>query len=146
MTNSALQFQTNLKLGTGDTVNSITLKQGDWLQTVVYTSLFTDARATTEQTPDWAINRAGYWGDMFYQQSYGSLLWTLKREKLIGKTLLRAEDFCLLALAWLRKAGHVKKIAVQIERITHHRAGIIVTLTLPDGAIRTLNEEFLTDV
>jgi phage gp46-like protein len=146
MSNSALQFTRNDAIGSGDTVNSRSLKQGDWLQAAVFTSLFTDARATEEQTPDWATDQGGYWGDMFYDESFGSLLYTLKREKLTGLTLRRAEDFCKAALAWLKKAGHVKKVAALVEKISAHRAGILITLTLPNGSIKTFNWELLTDV
>jgi phage gp46-like protein len=143
---TALQFQNNLAVGSGDTVNGKTLQQGDWLASVVYTSLFTDARATREQTPDWATHQGGYWGDSFNTRSLGSLLWTLKREKLISSVLLRAEQYCKEALEWLIDKNYVKKISVDVEAIAQHRAGIVIAVTQADGQPRTFDWELFANV
>lgn len=76
------------------------------LETAVLISLFSDARATEDLIPpiDQDGNLRGFWGDVRTQtpgDSTGSLLWTLRREKQLSKTLAAAKGYAEKALQWL---------------------------------------------
>lgn len=105
------------------------LPTGHWLATQIFTSLFSDARATHEEIPPGETERGGYWGDTFSSRSLGSLLWTLRREKLTPPILLRARDICLQALAWLLDEGHITTVDVQTSVLATDRLGITVICT-----------------
>jgi phage gp46-like protein len=94
-------------------------------------SLFTWRRAPVEhQLP--ARQGLGWWGDSFAQDSIGSHLWLLAREKLTAKTLLRVEDYVRAALHWLLDDGIVHDIQVQVQRDGLERCKINLTLTQAD--------------
>lgn len=113
----------------GDLIGGRALQSGDWLATMVYTSLFTNARADDDNVPAGETDRGGYWGDAFSTRSLGSLLWTMRREKLSPQNLLRIRDICLQALAWLLDAGHITAVDVQTTVLAPDRLQLIVTCT-----------------
>ncbi len=125
----------------GDVLLGKTLTTGDWLATLVYTSLFTDARAAADEVPAGETSRGGYWGDAFSERSLGSLLWTLRREKLTPPVLLRVRDICLQALVWLLDAGHITAVDVQTSVLAADRLGIAVICTRAPGAVETYRYE-----
>lgn len=142
---SALAFTYNITAGAADLVGGRTLATDEWLNVVVFTSLFTDAYAEADERPADEPDHGGYWGDMFHTRSLGSLLWTLRREKITTEIVLRARDICLRALAWLIESGRVRAIDVVTERLAVNRLGIVVQVTRPDGTRTTINQEFVTD-
>lgn len=125
---NALTLFFNTATGSADLLNGRSLQPGDWLKTVIYTSLFTDARASADELPAGETDRQGHWGDLFHSRSPGSLLWTLKRAKLNNDTVLRARDICLSALAWLMPT-QLKTVEVHTERLAANRLGILVQAT-----------------
>lgn len=118
----------------GDLIGGRALATGDWLATVIYTSLFTDARAESDDVPMGETTRGGYWGDAFSPRSLGSLLWTMRREKLSPQNLLRIRDICLQALAWLLDAGRIAAVDVQTSVAAADRLRLTVTCTRSNGS------------
>lgn len=132
----ALSLVFNANLAQADlALNAGSLGGNDWLRTVVHTSLFTNRR-------DPITGQAGYWGDYFSGESYGSLLYTLAREKLHRPTLQRARDYARSALQWLIDGGYVTAISVQTEALSAIRMRLQIVLTLPNGQTTEQNEEF----
>lgn len=132
---NALNIAFNPTTFSADLSLSSILGSREWLQTVVYTSLFTNA-----QDPD--TGEQGHWGDLFSAQSYGSLLWKLRREKLHTPTLRKARDYARSSLLWLTDAGYVTDIDVQASVLSAHRMQLIIRLTLPSGDKTEQLEEF----
>jgi len=134
---NAITICYNETIGTGDmgSVINKSLGGGNWLETAVYTSLFTNKRnpETSEQ---------GYWGDVFNGESYGSLLYTLARSKLYSVTLGKANDYCRDALSWLVKGDYVKSFDVSVSAVNDMKLQLIVVLTLPDNTDVTQIEEY----
>lgn len=146
---SALAMQYHITAGSADLVGGRSLATDEWLRVVVFTALFTDARAAENEIPaGFAAGetaRGGYWGDSFHRRSLGSLLWTLRREKVTNEVVLRARDICRQALAWLLEEGHLRRIDVETERLAANRLGILVTATRNDGVTTRITQEFMTD-
>ena len=120
----------------------------EWLEQAVAISLFTDARLPAgEQAPANNADRQGHWGDTFLavDQSLGSLLWTLRREKLTPAIVNRARDLAIAALRWLLGTSYVTALNIEVERyapandasINYWTLALRVTLSLPDQS--TLN-------
>ncbi|MBJ7537158.1 phage GP46 family protein [Marinomonas transparens] len=92
-----------------------------WLNNAISISLFTDARASDDDTlPDSRQDRRGYWGDMDLDdnQSLGSKLWLLSRSKITQDTLNAMHDYLTEAVQWLIDEGHLLAIKVTVERDT----------------------------
>lgn len=83
------------------------LQRDDGLETAVFLSLFTDRRATADIVPAefQGDDLRGYWGDVAAEagDQFGSLLWTLQREKQTSQVLARAQQYALEALAWMKQ-------------------------------------------
>ncbi len=137
---SALPAVFNTELLTGDLgcIDGAKMPEADWLQTVIYTHLFTNKRDAEQ-------SEGGHWGDMFYDNSFGSLLWTLRREKLTQKTLSSARDICLDALNWLLKLDHVSALDVVVTRAGSRAMSIEVTATLSNNEPYNQVEEYSLD-
>lgn len=90
------------------------LRAEDGLQTAVFLSLFSDARA-----PDGWVGGSdvrGWWPDG-PQDRFGSHLWLLARESLTGDVLARAEGYAEAALLWLVEDGIAERVSVQAARL-----------------------------
>lgn len=141
---TVMQFFNNSAIGTGDIKNGRRIPQGDVVETLIVTSLFTDAYAANDDDlPDGITDRHGCWSDVFHNGQRGSLLWTLRREKITPKNLLRARDICVDALQWLLE-NHIDSLDVQVEKIGSHRAGILVRYS-KDQEQRTYRTELDTN-
>lgn len=130
------------------------LKPGsrEWLEQAVTISLFTDARLPDgSPVPDNSNDRRGHWGDTFMPvgESLGSLLWTLRREKLTTATINQARDMAIDALRWLLATPYVRALNVLAERYRSDSGGdasntwtlaLGISLTLPDGSILPITE------
>ena len=111
-----------------------------WLEQAVVISLFTDARLPDgDESPDGSDDRRGHWGDLYLEgdASLGSLLWTLRREKLTLATVNRARDMAISALTWLLATSWVSALDVSAERCADENGvpwvlALGVTLTLRD--------------
>lgn len=87
----------------------------DGLQTSIILSLFCDARATDDELPDGETQRRGWWADQFSSESNdttGSKLWMLWREKRVPETLRRAQHYCEQALKWMKDDGVASAVSV----------------------------------
>jgi len=125
-----------------DISNGQQLAHDDWITTVIYTSLFTNKRAQNDEVPDDVSDPQGYWGDMFFNESYGSLLWTLRREKIINNLEGRVRTMCLDALAWLLRDNHIESLEVTTERVRgSSRIDILIQYTR-DGIAQEQRESF----
>lgn len=90
----------------------------DGLETAVLISLFSDARASQDMIAEFDRDGdlRGYWGDLDNPaDETGSLLWVLKREKQLSRTLASAREYCERALAWLIEDKVADRVVVATE-------------------------------
>lgn len=90
------------------------------LTTSVVLSLFTDRRAEDDDKPPSGDprDRRGWWADQFATVAgdrFGSRLWLLDRSKRTNEVTLRAKEYVLEALAWMREDKVVASIDVVVE-------------------------------
>lgn len=107
-----------------------------WLENAVTISLFTDALASRDdELSDGSSDRRGYWGDteLSNNESLGSKLWLLKREKITQSVINKARDYCDIALAWLVREQHLTAITVTAQREGHDRITFTIRCQLPKG-------------
>ena len=114
MTDLAITFDADINvLNFAASVSGGDLANDDGLKAAVLYSLFTDKRAESDdEIPDATDDRRGYWGDSVLDESEGSHLWLLTREKQTRETLNRAEAYAREALQWLIDDGHANQIDV----------------------------------
>jgi phage gp46-like protein len=114
---------------------------GSDLQSAVVVSLFTDALATPDFTPnDGSADRRGWWGDSYGDPGdghIGSNLWQLARSKKTQAVLGKAKSYCEQALAWLIADGVAASVAVVTEWQNGIRLAIRVTIAEPNGTVST---------
>lgn len=123
---------TPVPAGAGTVAREVSLDDG--LDTAVYISLFTDARAD----PDSAVDKTdlrGWWGDEF--GPIGSLLWQLTRGKATDEVVAQAKVWAEDSLAWLVTSGVAASATAQAVRIGLHAISIVVTITKPDSTSST---------
>jgi len=96
------------------------LEQDAGLETAAIVSLFTDRRAADDDLlPDPERGKRGWWGDLvsgIEDDKIGSRLWLLEREKTTEETLVRAKQYILESLAWMKEDGITNKIEAKVER------------------------------
>lgn len=128
----ALIYKTGL--GTGDIqLGESGPASAPWLVTAAFMLLFTNCSAPTDQIPDAVSSgQGGYWGDMFFEQSTGSLLWLLERAQATQQTLNSAISYCQAALQPLIAESKLTAVAVTGE-IQNHQISLWMTYTLPSG-------------
>lgn len=99
----------------GDLVLSgVDLDVDDGLVTAILVSLFSDARREEDPAlPTAAQDLRGWWAEE--SPGFGSLLWTLDREKLTPGTLERAREAASTALQWLIADGIAASVGVRTE-------------------------------
>lgn len=112
-------------------IESDDLKTEHGLRSAVAVSLFTDARVTEEELPLGESDPRGWWGDTFLEESIGSKLWLLAREKMTPDVLARAELFCREALAWMIEDGVARQVDVTVEVSGPEMVGILVEVYRP---------------
>jgi phage gp46-like protein len=150
-TDIALTWDTDLegcKIGfaSNDLVTSMTLL------TPVLISLFTDARAADDDVlPDTQVeDRRGWWGDStntnLANDSVGSRLWLLEREKNVDSVLKNAKTYIQEALQWMLDEGVAKSIDVIVEADAIGSAGLVmlayqISITKPDGTTEAFKFE-----
>jgi len=120
------------------------------LQTAVILSLFTHARANTDDVlPDGGDDRRGFWADAYSElqdDSFGSRLWLLSREKQTGDVLNRAREYAQESLQWLIDDGVAAAVDVNATWV---RAGVLslqTIITKPSGDNLTYQFEQLWKV
>lgn len=93
------------------------LSLDETLLPAVLASLFSDGRAPTRDgTPALDQDLRGYWGEAA-GDPYGSLLWTLWREKTTSETAARAREAAQSALAWLVSSGIARAVEVSASYV-----------------------------
>ena len=102
------------------------------LDTAVLISLFTWARASEEEVEENAP-KYGWWGDKVdadNQDSTGSKLYLLRREKITDETIEKAKEYIRQALQWMIEDGVVSEININTIRnsANNERVDAIVTL------------------
>lgn len=128
----ALIYKT--ELGTGDIqLESPGPASAPWLVTAVFMLLFTNCSAPPDQIPaTMTAERGGYWGDMFFEESTGSLLWLLERAQATQQTLNAAITYCQSALQPL--IDESKLVAVEVHgELQGNLIALALTYTLPSG-------------
>lgn len=110
--------------------------EDDTLETVVLLSLFTNAPATAAELEQAGrTEQLGWWADADSirgaRAPYGSKLWLLERGKTTLATLVRAEQYCLEALAWLVEANIAASVQVLATRPAQGIIALEVTLKRP---------------
>ena len=120
------------------------------LQTAVILSLFTHARANTDDVlPDGGDDRRGFWADTYSElqdDNFGSRLWLLSREKQTGDVLNRAREYAQESLQWLIDDGVAASVDVNA---TWARTGVLslqTIITKPSGDNLTYQFEQLWKV
>lgn len=145
---STLAFCHNAKIGTGDLAAPLNaqLTHSDAFNTRVYTILNTHARVTADsQLPHGETDRGGHWADMFYDNSFGSLLWTLRRENNIEATWQRAQRYAQAALTLWIPTSDARDITVTTGYHSRYAMFIHITATLPNGDSVRSEQEYRFD-
>ena len=104
-----------------------------WLENAITISLFTDARASDDDVE--GDDKRGYWGDMDLpgDESLGSKLWLLKREKITPDVINKTRDYCIDALVWLVDEEYLQATDITTTRSGNDRILILIKCQLPDG-------------
>jgi len=111
------------------------LAKDDGLRTAILVSLFTDARAHEDDVlPANDGNRRGHWADSFNEQSLGSRLWLLEREKSTSEVLKRAKKYAEEALQWLIDDDIAESINVTTDWFEIGKMAIYITFIKGDGS------------
>ena len=113
------------------------LSRDDGLHSAVLLSLFTDARAATDDDlPAGDGDRRGWWGDTLSTDPadhVGSRLWLLDREKRLPGVLARVEAYASEALAWLLTDGVAQRVTCSAAFVGADTVGLSVEIERPDG-------------
>lgn len=117
----------------------------DWLHQAIAISLFTNARSENVDTipvTDWQ----GHWGDVFLpeQESLGSLLWTLNREKMTDSLVVRARNMIRESVQWLIDERWLLGVDVTVWRDAD-RLYFRTRCSVPDGTVLDDNWETTID-
>lgn len=105
------------------------------LYTAVLHSLFSDARALDDDPLEPGESKRGWWGDLVASETndtYGSRLWLLRREKQTAETLARAKEYAEESLAWLITDGYAKSVEVEASYPQRGMLALGVSVTLVD--------------
>lgn len=106
-----------------------------WLISAVFILLFTYARADEQEVlPVDGMDQGGYWGDVFFDKSCGSLLWLLQRESVTAQVLSQAEAYARDALQPLIDESRVKDVSVTGNMLPNsNRINLNILITLNNG-------------
>lgn len=109
------------------------------LRSAVMVSLFTDARANEDDDiPDGTGHRRGCWQDSYLEDandSLGSRLWLLSREKELPAVRARAKEYAEEALQWLIDDGYALSVDVSAEHVRSSVLGLLIRMRLKDGGV-----------
>lgn len=102
----------------------------DGVETAVFVSLFTDARAPAGTVKD-AFRRRGWSGNILTLQDgfeLGGLLWTLDQARLTQNTLNEGEDVVRISLQWVIDDGIADTVEVAMEQTGTRQGTITIEL------------------
>lgn len=114
------------------------LQADDGLETSVAISLFTDRRVSDDEArPEHANDRGGWWADETLpdNDSIGSLLWLLKRQKITADILKLAKGYAEDALAWLVTDLVAESVVVDVIREGLTGLVFSIVITQPKNVI-----------
>jgi phage gp46-like protein len=116
----------------------------DGIETVVMVSLFTDARATSDDGIGANEDLGGWWFDAYSDtpgENTGSKLWTLRNSTLSDETIRKLKTYCDEALAWMVEANAATSADTVVTRI-EDGASCVTTIYRPgDNTPYVLNWE-----
>ena len=119
------------------------LVMGPPLPTLVFVSLFTDARAgDDDRLPPGETDRRGWWGEQLDDRPLGSRLWLLRRARRLPETLRLAQDYCREALAWMIADGLAARITVTASWQGRDRIRASILLHRADGTARSVTADW----
>lgn len=96
------------------------------LKSVILMSVFTDRRVGKER---------GCWIDTYEGYQIGSRLWLIDREKKMDQVPLRANEYVIEALNWLKVEGVIKAVKVDSYLDGSNMLQIPISVTKPDGVV-----------
>lgn len=96
------------------------------LGSAVILSLFSDARLDGASLLDGQDPR-GWWGEDAGER-YGSLLWTLEREKTTPDLPARVEEAARAALLWLVEEGYVEELVLEASYVDRDHIRLAIEL------------------
>ena len=111
-------------------------KAEDGLDTALWVSLFTDARADESQVlqPE---SRRGWMGNLVsnvFERQLGGLLWLAEQRRLIQETLNEVEDYVRKSLDWMLEDGLARNIEVSGEIVPLNGLAVTITITTQEGS------------
>ena len=120
-------------------IDSGQIEQEDGLETAIWVSLFTDARADSSQVarPEY---RRGWPGNLVSQvegRQLGGLLWLIDQRRLTQGTLNAAIDYARGALSWMVTDGLLLSVEVSGAIVPRYGIQLNVVLTSRSGATET---------
>lgn len=106
----------DLKLNTAKGYYDISFESGDFVKTrgfdtAIFTSLLTDARASSTQVAD-PIDRRGWIGNLNNAIEIGSLVWLYEQARLINATVSGLVDQSHSALQWFIDFNYATNVAI----------------------------------
>lgn len=108
------------------------IKRDPTLENSILISLFTDRRSEVDDVlPDNSNDKRGYWGDTIEEttnDSTGSRLWLLGRNKMEDNLLSFAEEYTRESLDWMIEDGVAEEIDVLVEK--YDDTTILINLTI----------------
>ncbi len=113
---------------------SLATDQG--LRTAITISIFTDARASAEDSLPAGGDRRGWWGDALPAiegDVIGSKLWLLERSKITAGVVTQARDYLTACLAWLVQDKVAAAVDVQVEVQRPQTLAFVVIVIRPSG-------------
>lgn len=115
------------------------LKSTEGLDTALYVSIYTDARATENQIkiPE---NRRGWLGNVaspVEERQLGGYFWMLEQRRLTQETLNAAIDYARQSLAWMDEDGICERVDVTGEIISLEGIRLKIDIITLDGLTET---------
>lgn len=135
MTDIAVLFNNSTeKMSFETAISKGDLEHDSGLKSAVLYSLFTDRMAQDgEHIPDETGNRRGHWADSFNNDSEGSGLWLLSREKQTTQTLNRAVMYAHESLQWLIDDKIASDISIHASWLATGLFSLHIIITLVNG-------------
>jgi phage gp46-like protein len=123
------------------------LEKDGGLETAVFISLFSDARASLDdELSDNTKDRRGWFGDGIDADgdSMGSKLWLLDRSKTLKEVISRSATYAREALEWLLVDGIASKVNVTSSRAGANQDWLILEIDIqkPNGTTEIFKYEY----
>lgn len=111
------------------------IKSVDGLETALYVSLFTDARATEKQVfvPEYRRGWIGNLASLVDGRQLGSLLWLIDQRRLTQTTLNEVVDYARKSVQWLVEDGLCIRTAVSGSIVPGQGIRLNVEITSQEG-------------